>query len=202
MLDSLIAAFSGPGRWFMYLITILFAYGLAIALERIFTFWIRWNKKPDKISLALHKGDLVAAEHAALPHPVAALIAAGSKAKSGKSAWDAMAVTAPLVELRITRRLAMLRTIANISTMLGLLGTVYGMVYALQGLEQATTVERTARLSQGISTAMITTAWGLLAAIPALGIYAILSAKAKEFLSYCESVSALIALQKQEPDEQ
>jgi len=185
----------------MYAIAVVFAYGLAIALERSFNYWIRWNRKKDKkekIFNAIQSGDLTAAAHLASPHPVAELILAGSKGQNEKEIWDIMAVTAPLVELRITKRVSMLNTIANITTMIGLLGTVYGMIFALEGLDQATTVERTARLSKGISTAMITTAWGLVAAIPSLAVHAILSAKAKEFLSFCESVSAYLALNKKD----
>ena len=80
--------------------------------------------------------------------------------------------------------------------MLGLLGTVYGLIIALQGLDQANMVARSSRLSEGISTAMITTAGGLLVGIPALAIYAILRAKADRILSQTEATAARIARHK------
>ena len=80
--------------------------------------------------------------------------------------------------------------------MLGLLGTVYGLVFALQGLDQANMLERSARLSEGISTAMITTAWGLIVGVPCLAAHALLSSKATRILSKIESTAALIAQYK------
>ena len=57
MLDSLIQGFSGPGKWFMYAIAVIFAYGLAIFLERTFMYWIKWNKSKKRIEQSIQSGD-------------------------------------------------------------------------------------------------------------------------------------------------
>lgn len=196
MLDSLVQGFSGPGKWFMYAIAIIFAYGLAIFLERTFMYWIRWKKNKKRIEQSIQSGDLASAAHLASPHPVAILIAASSNATNKEEVWDSVAVVAPNVEARVMRQISFLSAIGNIATMIGLLGTVYGLIFALDGLDQITNVERTARLSKGISVAMVTTAWGLITGVPAMAAHAFLLAKAKDILAYCESVTAMLALQK------
>ena len=79
---------------------------------------------------------------------------------------------------------------------LDFLERVYGLILALQGLDQANMVARSTRLSEGISTAMITTAGGLLIGIPALAFYAVLRSKADRILSQIESTAARIARHK------
>ena len=104
-----------------------------------------------------------------------------------------MGAQAALVEGKVRARVDYLATIGNISTMLGLLGTVYGLILAFSGLGDASAAERTARLSEGIATAMATTAWGLLVGIPALGFHAIIAGKAARILSFCEAVAGELA---------
>jgi len=82
--------------------------------------------------------------------------------------------------------------VANISTMLGLLGTVYGLIYALEGLDNASNIERTARLSAGIGAAMLTTAWGLIAGLPMMFAHNMLQRKSDEVLADCQSIAARI----------
>ena len=86
--------------------------------------------------------------------------------------------------------------VANVATMLGLLGTVYGLIFALEGLDQASAVERTARLSTGIAAAMITTAWGLIVGVPALIAHNYISNAANQILAFCESIAAALMAQQ------
>ena len=180
----------------MYAITATLAYGITVSLERLWMLWIRWKLNVDSIRTLIQAGKTDEAASQADPHPVAQMIRSGANAKSSDSAWNAMGTAAPLVEDQIRSRVASLATVGNIATMLGLLGTVYGLIYALQGLEQATAVERTTRLSVGIAAAMTTTAWGLLTGIPALAMHSFFSAKVRSMLAICESLAAEIALQK------
>ena len=103
-----------------------------------------------------------------------------------------MAVAAPLVEKTVTKRISALSMVANISTMLGLLGTVYGLIYALEGLDNASNIERTARLSAGIGAAMLTTAWGLIAGLPMMFAHNVLQRNSDAILADCQSVAARI----------
>ncbi|MEE9211664.1 MAG: MotA/TolQ/ExbB proton channel family protein [Phycisphaeraceae bacterium] len=75
---------------------------------------------------------------------------------------------------RILRPIEYLNVIGNIAPMLGLFGTVYGMILAFQKLVEAGGKPNPADLAGGISTALVTTFWGLIVAMPALAAYAII----------------------------
>ena len=74
------------------------------------------------------------------------------------------------VKYLLERNLNMLGTIATISPLLGLLGTVIGMIVAFTGLSETAGANPDA-LAKGISQALITTAFGLLIAVPGLVLH-------------------------------
>lgn len=78
---------------------------------------------------------------------------------------------------RILRPIEYLNVLGNISPMLGLFGTVYGMIVAFQKLVEAGGKPDPAKLASGISTALVTTFWGLVVAVPALAAYALIRNK-------------------------
>lgn len=75
---------------------------------------------------------------------------------------------------RLYRKVEYLNVIGNIAPMLGLLGTVVGMIVAFRQLADSGGYSRGAELAEGIYLALVTTVEGLLVAIPALAFYAIL----------------------------
>ena len=75
---------------------------------------------------------------------------------------------------RMVRPVELLNVLGNIAPMIGLLGTVYGMIRAFQALVEAGGQPDPVVLAAGISTALVTTLWGLLVAIPALAGYALI----------------------------
>lgn len=78
---------------------------------------------------------------------------------------------------RMLRPIEYLNVAGNISPMMGLFGTVYGMIVAFQQLVAAGGSPEVGQLAGGISTALITTFWGLVVAIPALAAYALIRNK-------------------------
>lgn len=78
---------------------------------------------------------------------------------------------------RMLRPVEYLNVIGNIAPMLGLFGTVYGMIVAFQQLVAAGGKPEPAELAAGISTALVTTFWGLVVAMPALAAYALVRNK-------------------------
>ena len=198
----------------MYLIAALLAYAIAIAIERGFFFWIRWKQLSthgQELKQGLKERSWEKIKEHLKNHPAHMLcdpleesIQQGQTVETAEECWSIMQTTSPYIEEKVKHRLSMLGAIGNISTMLGLLGTVYGLIFALGGLDQASSLERTARLSEGIAAAMSTTAWGLLVGIPALALHALLSSRAKSILAQTEAVAAQIALhlpQKAPPNE-
>jgi biopolymer transport protein ExbB len=78
---------------------------------------------------------------------------------------------------RMLRPVEYLNVVGNIAPMLGLFGTVYGMILAFQQLVAAGGKPNPAELAAGISTALVTTFWGLIVAMPALAAYALVRNK-------------------------
>ncbi|WP_413584074.1 MotA/TolQ/ExbB proton channel family protein [Bdellovibrio sp. HCB274] len=79
---------------------------------------------------------------------------------------------------RVEKRIGFLAMFANVATLLGLLGTITGLIHSFAGIANANPAEKAAILSQGISLAMNTTAYGLIVAVPALIMYAVLQNRA------------------------
>ena len=86
-----------------------------------------------------------------------------------------------------------LATLANIATLLGLLGTIIGLIQAFTAVAQADPAEKADLLSASIAVAMNTTAFGLIAAIPLLLIHSFLITKTAHLVDNVEK-SALKAL--------
>ncbi len=74
----------------------------------------------------------------------------------------------------VQRRVAYLATIANVVTLIGLLGTIYGLITAFDAVSGANPEEKQNLLAHGIAIAMYTTAGGIAVAIPCLIAYAML----------------------------
>jgi biopolymer transport protein ExbB len=75
--------------------------------------------------------------------------------------------------LRLLRKIEWLNLIGNVSPMVGLFGTVFGMIKLFNDIVLAGGQPRPAHLAGGISVALVTTFWGLLIAIPALAIHGV-----------------------------
>jgi len=75
--------------------------------------------------------------------------------------------------LRLLRKIEWANIIGNVAPMVGLFGTVFGMIKAFNSIVIAGGQPQPAQLAEGISIALVTTFWGLLIAIPALSIYGI-----------------------------
>ena len=101
--------------------------------------------------------------------------AALERAPGGHTAMEAgLEVAATEVMARRVRRVEILNVIGQVSPMLGLFGTVYGMILAFQSIVSTGGNADPVLLAGGIGTALVTTFWGLVVAIPALAGYAVL----------------------------
>jgi biopolymer transport protein ExbB len=76
--------------------------------------------------------------------------------------------------MKLEQRLGYIALIGTISPMVGLLGTVDGMVASFQVIAQSSTSPKPSELAQGISMALITTLVGLWLAIPAIAVHKLL----------------------------
>lgn len=176
---STVATFFREGGPFMFVILGVAVFIVAIVLERLVVVGgaaaINGRKMMDDILRCLAKGDLAGARNVSGSSnaPVARVAQAMLTARSNDearllSAADAAAASAlpPL-----TRRLQFLNVLANIATLLGLLGTIFGLIIAFSAVSAADPAQRSAFLAAGISQALNTTALGLIVAVPALFLH-------------------------------
>lgn len=88
-----------------------------------------------------------------------------------ESAQDAIVLAADMESEKMLQRVNYLNVVGNLSPMLGLLGTVQGMILAFATLGTTSGAAKNALLAINISQALYTTAAGLLIAVPAIGFY-------------------------------
>ena len=208
-----IVGFMQEGGFFMYPILLVLALGLAIAIERFLylSSTRSSNIKTWKQMLPLiEKGKFgeamaIATDSSAA---VAKILAYGlSRLKSSRQR-DAIetAMEEGLMEIvpRLEKRTHYLATFANISTLLGLLGTVTGLIEAFAAVANADPAQKAELLSASISVAMNCTAFGLGSAIPLMLIYSFLQSKTTELVDSLEMVSVkfLNMLQEQPVQQQ
>ena len=111
---------------------------------------------------------------------LAELMRAGLK-HSGAGSAAAIRAAEEMAEqqtVRLFRKVEVLHIIGNIAPMIGLFGTVYGMIMSFQQMAAASITQRPVEVAAGgIRTALVTTFWGLLVGIPALCVYALFRSK-------------------------
>jgi biopolymer transport protein ExbB len=170
------------GGPFMYVILLTLIFGLAILIERYIAVGIKnridSTKFVNRIMEMIQSGSISGAieycsmSNASLPRITrAGLQEHGGSAADIQQAFELAAMSEiPKLEKR-TQYLAM---IANVATLLGLLGTIFGLIIAFQSITDVEATQKAALLSRGISMAMNTTAFGLIVAIPCLMGYSFL----------------------------
>lgn len=116
-------------------------------------------------------------------HPLGSILKAGLLKADRKDQEIERAMEEKIVSetARVKKRINLLTLFANIATLLGLLGTILGLITAFQSVNSADEALKQQVLAQGISMAMLTTAGGLVVAIPCLAGYYILNNRG-EFL--------------------
>jgi len=187
MIDSIARWYQEGGMW-MHPIAITFAFAVAIFCERAFYYFIhcRVNSKGllTQITRLVRNGE---AEKARLlcskvKGPLALILESAlwhyiqqEPDQEIQNAVDEIA----LRELpKIQRRTHYLSLFANISTLAGLLGTIFGLQEAFGALATADPSQKAVVLARGIAIAMNTTAWGLIVAIPCMVFFSVLGSKA------------------------
>jgi len=96
---------------------------------------------------------------------------------------------------RMKRSLRPLSAIATVSPLLGLLGTVYGMIDAFQTTAASGGAAKTADLATGIYEALVTTAAGLTIAIPVMLVYQYLLSRADALVDHIDEVGTAFVIQ-------
>jgi biopolymer transport protein ExbB len=209
---SSIVNFFQNGGVFMYPIVVVFAFGLAIAVERYLYLSktsisnrLLWNKITPQLKAG--KFQEAVAITSKSKAAIGTILTYGlHRIKSARRRDDIeKAMEESLMEVmpRLEKRTHYLATFANIATLLGLLGTIIGLIRAFTAVSAANPAEKADLLSASISVAMNTTAFGLMVAIPLLLIHTILQSKTTEIVDSLEmaAVKFLNAVDEQRPAE-
>ena len=188
-------AFFQNGGFFMYPIALVMSLGIAIALERFFFLSkeTRSNRRDFEAILPLLRQkrtreltDMTARSRSAVSRMMADGLARMSATRRRHDIEYAMEEQLLEVLPTIERRTPYLATFANVATLLGLLGTITGLIGAFTAVADADPSEKAAMLSQSISIAMNCTAFGLITAIPLLLIHSFLQNKTNAIVESLE----------------
>lgn len=183
-MDSIIDAFEKGGGW-MYAILAVSILVIGVSLERLV--WLFGHAGVDKKGLlstlekCIRGNDIERALKVlrGAKAPLVKVLHAGvSNYHEKKETVLLLMDEAALVQIpRIETRTGFLIMFSNVSTLLGLLGTIVGLIVSFDAVASASAGEKATELARGISIAMNSTAFGLAVAIVALLMFAILKAR-------------------------
>jgi biopolymer transport protein ExbB len=190
--------FQDGGQW-MWPIAGVSAFALAIMIERLFYYYIhcRINAKAlmTQIVRLVRNGEVEHARKlcAKTKSPLSVILESAiwhfqqnAPDQEIQNSVDEVA----LRELpRIQRRTHYLSLFSNVATLLGLLGTIFGLQQAFAALNSADPSQKAVVLSKGIAIAMNTTATGLIVAVPCMIMFSVLSAKANALIEEIDECS-------------
>jgi biopolymer transport protein ExbB len=193
-----IVGFFQKGGMFMYPILIVFTVGVAIAVER----WMQLtrtrneNRKIwDQIQPVLSKGEfdkarsIVNDEKSTISQMLSMGLARQGAVRRREDIEIAMEESMMEIIPQLEKRTPYLALLSNIATLLGLLGTIMGLIEAFTAVSNANPAEKADLLSASISVAMNTTAFGLMVAIPLLLVHAKLTSTTGQIVDSLEMAS-------------
>lgn len=196
MIDRAIAFFDAGG-WVMYPLLLLSILGLGIVIERG-VFWIR-NSTRRELSAFRKYADLIEGDE----RETLAAVSSKDGSPVGKLAYwaasrkqvseDAVLATIELIRPSLEARHGLLSVIVGAAPLLGILGTVVGIIESFDLLGEAANVSDPAIVAGGIAEALYTTATGLTIALLALFPAAYFKARANASLSRLETLGAMLA---------
>ncbi|MCB9557180.1 MAG: MotA/TolQ/ExbB proton channel family protein [Deltaproteobacteria bacterium] len=190
--------FFNQGGFMMWILLAWSVIGLAFIIERLFSLWLRFRidwvgfKQRIRGYVAEHNyTSAIELCNSRPDHPLSRVLKAGllrankSDKEIQRAMEEEMIRTTPSVE----RNIDYVAMAANVATLLGLLGTIIGLIMAFKGVSGASAQARQEHLATGISVAMYTTAFGLMIAIPFLVSHYWLNRKGTRVVERIEEAS-------------
>jgi len=200
MLGKLAEFYSAGGIW-MHPIVFCSVIAFSIIIERIVALFFRYNingahfmAQIQKLVLANNIDRAIklcnAAPKAALPRVVKAALTRANKGEVeiSNALEEAMLEVLP----EITKRTPALQNLANLSTLLGLLGTIVGLIEAFSAVALAPPDMKSQLLTQSLAIGLNATALGLIVAIPSLGFFIYLQGATKKIIDELDQYSLKI----------
>lgn len=202
MIGKMITIFN-DGGFFMYPIALLLILGFIIIVERTYTILFVYKadgaKLMQKIQRLILDNNIDEAvklcnskKHAAIYQVFKAAMV--SSDRPIEEIQDHIEVANMAVIPKLQERMPYLSTIANVATLLGLLGTIIGLIQTFEAVGAVEGSQKQLLLSAGISTAMNTTAFGLIVAIPCSLTYGFLLNKINTIIDEIEHYSGRLLI--------
>jgi biopolymer transport protein ExbB len=191
-----LARFMNDGGIFMWIIAAVWCVGIAIAVERVKQY-LKYDIDGTSLMGAIKKSIIgnqvqdaiqTCSESSAL---LAFVMKNGLKRanQSKEQIQDALEASILEVVPKIEKRLSYMALAANLSTLLGLLGTIQGLIQSFAAVAQAEASQKAQLLAEGIAVAMNTTALGLISAISIMVIHSILTTRGEKMVHEIEENS-------------
>ena len=182
----------------MYPILLVFAIGFAIAAERFVTLTLVTNKNQQvwhRVQPLLSDGNFDEARKMTLDDEstISQVLNMGLSMQGAVRRREdiEIAMEESMMEIipQLEKRTPYVALSSNVATLLGLLGTIMGLIQAFTAVANANPAEKADLLSASISVAMNTTAFGLMVAIPLLVTHVILTTKTGQIVDSLEMAS-------------
>ncbi len=187
------------GSIYMWVIALCAVFSVSLISERLYFIFVRSNVDANKFMAEVRKlvagGNLKkaialceTAKDKALPSVVLAGLKRAVEKEGGPLDFRAIqnAVDEGTLEIipRLTERSGYIAMLSNVSTLFGLMGTVYGLIIAFAAVANPALPEdqKALMLAGGISAAMQTTIWGLTVAIPCIIAYTVITTKTTKII--------------------
>lgn len=192
-------------EWILYLLLILSVASFAVALERLLHFWARRDDLPGlqaELDERLQEGKLDAAKQllaSRKSHP-AQVVLKGIQAldRGVEAVEEIIAGATQTAKLDMERGVAFLGTLGNNAPFIGLFGTVLGIIRAFKDLA-SNTAQGSSAVMAGIAEALVTTAVGLMVALPAVAVFNLFQRRIRVQLTSVDAVAhVLLAYAKSE----
>ena len=190
-----IVRFFVTGGVFMYPILLVFAVGAAIAVERYVTLTLVTRKNQavwNKVQPLLAKGEfdearqMTSKDESTISQVLNMGLSLQGAVRRREDVEIAMEESLMEIIPRLEKRTPYVALASSIATLLGLLGTIMGLIQAFTAVANANPAEKADMLSASISVAMNTTAFGLMVAIPLLVTHAVLTSKTGDIVDSLE----------------
>ena len=194
---SMVGFFTSGGL-FMFPILVVFAVGAAIAVERYVTLTLVTNKNQNVWNMVqplLSEGDFESARRVTNDDDstISQVLNMGLSLQGAVRRREdiEIAMEESMMEIvpRLEKRTPYVALASSIATLLGLLGTIMGLIQAFTAVANANPAEKADLLSASISVAMNTTAFGLMVAIPLLVTHVVLTSKTGDIVDSLEMAS-------------
>jgi len=193
-----IVKFFTQGGVFMLPILLVGAVGAAIAVERYITITrtrVKNRQTWAELEPALAAGDfdkareITGRDETALSRLLGMGLALQGAVRRRDDVEKAMQESMMEIVPQLEKRTHYLATFANLATLLGLLGTVSGLIHAFSAVATVNPAEKANLLSASISEAMNCTAFGLMTAVPILFVHAFLQTRTAELIDSLETAA-------------